>query len=51
MKNEYLAAVEEDSAAAAAKVPIDGSNIGNKLLKSMGWNEGQGLGKNNQGRS
>lgn len=25
-------------------------NIGNKLLKNMGWKEGVGLGKNNQGR-
>lgn len=24
-------------------------NIGNKLLQAMGWNEGQGLGKSNQG--
>lgn len=25
-------------------------NIGNKLLKMMGWTEGVGLGKNSQGR-
>lgn len=25
-------------------------NIGNKLLKMMGWKEGVGLGKNSQGR-
>uniref|UniRef100_A0A0N5AA43 G-patch domain-containing protein n=1 Tax=Syphacia muris TaxID=451379 RepID=A0A0N5AA43_9BILA len=31
------------------EVPLDESNIGNKLLKSMGWTEGTGIGKNNQG--
>lgn len=30
---------------------IDSTNIGNKMLKAMGWNEGQGLGKANQGRT
>ncbi|GAB6021499.1 hypothetical protein CHUAL_004104 [Chamberlinius hualienensis] len=29
---------------------IDSSNIGNQMLKAMGWNEGQGLGRSNQGR-
>jgi RNA-binding protein 5/10 len=30
--------------------PIENS-IGAKMLKQMGWNDGQGLGKQNQGRS
>lgn len=30
---------------------IGADNIGNKLLKKMGWNDGQGLGKTNQGRT
>lgn len=30
---------------------IGSDNIGNKLLKKMGWNDGQGLGKSNQGRT
>lgn len=34
-----------------AKVPIDQSNLGNRLLQKMGWSEGQGLGKSNQGRT
>lgn len=34
-----------------ASKPIDGSNLGNRLLQKMGWTEGQGLGKKNQGRT
>lgn len=34
-----------------ASKPIDDSNIGNKLLKAMGWKEGSGLGKKLQGRT
>ena len=30
---------------------IDSSNIGNRMLKAMGWKEGQGLGKKNTGRT
>lgn len=30
---------------------IGASNVGNKMLKAMGWNEGEGLGKSNQGRT
>lgn len=30
---------------------IGAENIGNKLLKKMGWADGQGLGKSNQGRT
>lgn len=29
--------------------PLDSGNVGFKLLKSMGWTEGQGLGKEKQG--
>ncbi|KAF5376539.1 hypothetical protein D9757_008287 [Collybiopsis confluens] len=28
----------------------DGANVGNKLLKMMGWQEGMGLGANGEGR-
>jgi len=28
---------------------ISDNNVGNKILKNMGWKEGDGLGKNNQG--
>lgn len=34
-----------------ASKPIDQSNLGNRLLQKMGWTEGQGLGKSNQGRT
>lgn len=33
------------------KQGIGSDNIGNKLLKKMGWTDGQGLGKANQGRT
>lgn len=34
-----------------AQTPISQSNVGNKLLQKMGWVEGQGLGRSNQGRT
>lgn len=40
----------EEIASYKAKVPLDESNIGNRMLKSMGWSEGQGLGRNSQGK-
>lgn len=41
--------VGTDYAVRSSDIPIDDTNIGNKLLKSMGWQEGTGIGKNNQG--
>lgn len=35
----------------AQNVPIKSDNVGFKLLKSMGWSEGQGLGKEKQGKA
>ncbi|KAK6105375.1 RNA recognition motif family protein [Brugia pahangi] len=43
------AEVGADYAVRSSDIPIDDTNIGNKLLKSMGWQEGTGIGKNNQG--
>lgn len=37
------------SSVPAPPKPIDSGNVGFKLLKSMGWSEGQGLGKEKQG--
>ncbi|XP_052870533.1 RNA-binding protein 10-like [Anopheles cruzii] len=34
----------------SSSLPISHNNVGNKLLQKMGWSEGQGLGKSNQGR-
>uniref|UniRef100_A0A183EBU7 G-patch domain-containing protein n=1 Tax=Gongylonema pulchrum TaxID=637853 RepID=A0A183EBU7_9BILA len=41
--------IEPDYAVRSSDIPIDETNIGSKLLKSMGWQEGTGIGKNNQG--
>ncbi|EDW03744.1 RNA-binding protein 5-B [Drosophila grimshawi] len=32
-------------------MPISSNNVGNRLLQKMGWSEGQGLGRKNQGRT
>ncbi|CAG5124406.1 unnamed protein product, partial [Candidula unifasciata] len=44
----------EPSASVAYEEPtkfgIGGENVGSKLLQKMGWSQGQGLGKSNQGR-
>ncbi|XP_050741103.1 RNA-binding protein 5-B isoform X2 [Drosophila biarmipes] len=36
---------------AAPAMPISSSNVGSRLLQKMGWSEGQGLGRKNQGRT
>ncbi|XP_017107331.2 RNA-binding protein 5-A-like isoform X1 [Drosophila bipectinata] len=41
---------QKDSGAAPA-MPISSSNVGSRLLQKMGWSEGQGLGRKNQGRT
>ncbi|KAH8393709.1 hypothetical protein KR200_010007 [Drosophila serrata] len=35
----------------APVMPIGSSNVGNRLMQKMGWSEGQGLGRKNQGRT
>jgi len=54
LKERYIASREEVAASKyeePTKQGIGSDNIGNKLLKKMGWTDGQGLGKANQGRT
>ncbi|XP_066152736.1 RNA-binding protein 5-like isoform X1 [Euwallacea fornicatus] len=53
LKEKYLKALSSEIPAASASVsePIGAENVGNRLLQKMGWTEGQGLGKTNQGRT
>lgn len=48
---KQTAQIQKQAHSNLAKVPIDQSNLGNRLLQKMGWSEGQGLGKSNQGRT
>ena len=41
--------LESSNNSAAAVQPTVDSKIGSKLLKKMGWTEGEGLGKDKQG--
>ncbi|VEN54203.1 unnamed protein product [Callosobruchus maculatus] len=53
LKEKYLKAREAEAPVVSASVcePIGSENVGNRLLQKMGWSEGQGLGKQNQGRT
>ncbi|XP_016997795.2 RNA-binding protein 5-A [Drosophila takahashii] len=42
---------QKDPSGAAPAMPISSSNVGSRLLQKMGWSEGQGLGRKNQGRT
>lgn len=42
---------QKDGGGAAPAMPISSSNVGSRLLQKMGWSEGQGLGRKNQGRT
>lgn len=53
-QEKYLKAREEAVATnyeEPTKAGIGSDNIGNRLLQKMGWQEGMGLGKGNQGRT
>lgn len=54
LKEKYLKSrelTEVPVAAASVAEPIGVENVGNRLLQKMGWTEGQGLGRMNQGRT
>lgn len=53
LKEKYLKVRELVDLPATSTVaePIGSENVGNRLLQKMGWTEGQGLGKANQGRT
>lgn len=53
LKEKYLKALNTEVPATPTSVmePIGSENVGNRLLQKMGWTEGQGLGKSNQGRT
>lgn len=53
LKEKYLKSREMEMPPVTSSVlePIGADNKGNKLLQKMGWTEGQGLGKSNQGRT
>jgi len=42
---------QKDSTGATPAMPISSSNVGSRLMQKMGWSEGQGLGRKNQGRT
>ncbi|XP_055685562.1 RNA-binding protein 5-like isoform X2 [Lutzomyia longipalpis] len=55
-KERFQREIEKQStsstaASTTASLPIGQNNVGNKLLQKMGWTEGQGLGRSNQGRT
>ena len=51
MERQAAAAAGPPVQAVSEKKSIGGDNLGNKMLQRMGWKEGLGLGKDNQGRT
>lgn len=49
-KHQHEEAVKEPPPALHLNPGEDSSNVGNKLLKRMGWQEGSGLGTSGEGR-
>ena len=54
LKEKYLKTRTDEMAVVyeePTRTGIGSDNVGNKLLQKMGWSEGMGLGKSNQGRT
>lgn len=51
MVKQSAAIQQSQESKTVAAMPIGESNVGNRLLQKMGWSEGQGLGRKNQGRT
>ena len=51
LKEKYLRAIEDVDSGPLPERTIGSENLGNKMLQKMGWKEGLGLGKANQGRT
>lgn len=47
----HTAQLQKQASSNLASTPIGENNVGNRLLQKMGWSEGQGLGRSNQGRT
>ena len=48
---KHTIAIQAQTSNKLASTPIGENNVGNRLLQKMGWSEGQGLGRSNQGRT
>ena len=48
---KHNATLQKQKSNNLASQPIGENNVGNRLLQKMGWTEGQGLGRSNQGRT